>query len=311
MWRSARLPACHREPAWRQRAVQPYQLPLLRRILSVRGSASKEHPMRIVLLMVAVLLILLLALASRTRRPPIQSAGVDPLAAQLQRWTTDGLLSQEQATAILAAERVRVPRSAEPTRSGRPASVVVELLGYLGGTLAVIGAGLLAARFWPDLATWTRLALVGLVAAALGAAGALVPEQAAPALWRLRGVLWLGSSAAVAFFAVLLGTEVLNLSGEAVALLAGMVTAIHAGVLWWRRPRPLQQLACLAGLAVAAGAGVAVAGGNEAAVGLSIWAVGMLWVLAGWHGLLPPTVVALVAGAIVVLQGAQATAMRW
>jgi hypothetical protein len=267
--------------------------------------------MRIVLLMVAVLLILLLALASRTRRPPIQSAGVDPLAAQLQRWTTDGLLSQEQATAILAAERVRVPRSAEPTRSGRPASVVVELLGYLGGTLAVIGAGLLAARFWPDLATWTRLALVGLVAAALGAAGALVPEQAAPALWRLRGVLWLGSSAAVAFFAVLLGTEVLNLSGEAVALLAGMVTAIHAGVLWWRRPRPLQQLACLAGLAVAAGAGVAVAGGNEAAVGLSIWAVGMLWVLAGWHGLLPPTVVALVAGAIVVLQGAQATAMRW
>jgi hypothetical protein len=81
--------------------------------------------------------------------------------------------------------------------------------------------------------------------------------------------------------------------------------------LWWRRPRPLQQLACLAGLAVAAGAGVALAGGNEAAVGLSVWAVGVGWVLAGWRGLLPPTVVALVAGGIVVLQGAQATAVRW
>ncbi|HEY7605728.1 MAG TPA: hypothetical protein VID07_02995 [Actinomycetes bacterium] len=188
---------------------------------------------------------------------------------------------------------------------------MAELLGYLGGTLAVVGAGLLAARFWPDLALWARLSLVGLAAVALWAAGALVPEQAAPALWRLRGVLWLGSSAAVAFLAALVGTDMLDLDGEAVALLAGLVTAIHASVLWWRRPRPLQQLACLAGLAVAAGAGVAVTGGNEAAVGLSIWAVGVLWVLGGWRALLPPPVVALVAGAVVVLQGAQATAVRW
>lgn len=267
--------------------------------------------MRIVLLVVALLLVLLLALASRTRRPPIRSAGADPLAAQLQRWTTDGLLSQEQASAILAAERARLPRPAPPAPPPRPGSVLVELLGYLGGTLAVIGAGLLAARFWPDLATWTRLSLVGLVAAALWGAGALVPEQAAPALWRLRGVLWLGSSAAVAFLAALFGTQVLELDGEAVALGAGLAAATHAGALWWRRPRPLQQLACLVGLAVAAGAGVALAGGNEAAVGLSIWTVGVLWVLAGWRGLLPPSVVALVAGAIVVLQGAQATAVRW
>jgi hypothetical protein len=269
--------------------------------------------MRILLLAVALLLIVLLALASRTRPSTrsTRSAGPDPLAAQLQRWTTDGLLSQEQATAILAAERARPPRPAPPARPARPASAMVELLGYLGGTLAVIGAGLLAARFWPDLTLWARLSLVGLVAATLWAAGALVPEQAARALWRLRGVLWLGSSAAVAFFTALVGAEVLELDGEAVALGAGLATATHAGALWWRRPRPLQQLACLAGLAVAAGAGVALAGGNEAAVGLSIWAVGVLWVLAGWRGRLPPTVVALVAGGIVVLQGAQATAVRW
>jgi hypothetical protein len=269
--------------------------------------------MRIVLLAVALLLILLLALASRTRphAPPTRSAGADPLAAQLQRWTTDGLLTQEQATAILAAERARLPGPAPPARPARPASVMVELLGYLGGTLAIVGAGLLAARFWPDVASWARLSLVGLVAVALWAAGALLPEQAAPALWRLRGVLWLGSSAAVAFFAALFAAEVLDLDGEAVALGAGLMTAIHAGVLWWRRPRPLQQLACLAALAVAAGAAVAVAGGDEAAVGLSVWAVGVGWVLAGWRGLLPPTVVALVAGGIVVLQGAQATAQGW
>jgi hypothetical protein len=269
--------------------------------------------MRIVLLAVALLLILLLALASRTRphARPTRSAGAGPLAAQLQRWTTDGLLTQEQATAILAAERAQLPGPAPPARPARPASVLVELLGYLGGTLAIVGAGLLAARFWPDLASWARLSLVGLVAMALWAAGALLPEQATPAVWRLRGVLWLGSSAAVAFFAALFGVEVLDLDGEAVALGAGLTAAIHAGVLWWRRPRPLQQLACLAGLAVAAGAGVALAGGDEAAVGLSVWAVGVGWVLAGWRRLLPPTVVALVAGGIVALQGAQATAQGW
>jgi hypothetical protein len=269
--------------------------------------------MRIVLLAVALLLILLLALASRTRphARPTRSAGAGPLAARLQRWTTDGLLTQEQATAILAAERAQLPGPAPPARPARPASVLVELLGYLGGTLAIVGAGLLAARFWPDLASWARLSLVGLVAMALWAAGALLPEQATPAVWRLRGVLWLGSSAAVAFFAALFGVEVLDLDGEAVALGAGLTAAIHAGVLWWRRPRPLQQLACLAGLAVAAGAGVALAGGDEAAVGLSVWAVGVGWVLAGWRRLLPPTVVALVAGGIVALQGAQATAQGW
>jgi hypothetical protein len=269
--------------------------------------------MRIVLLIVALLLILLLALASRTRPSarPTRLAGADPLAEQLQRWTTDGLLSQKQATAILAAERARAPRPALLARPTRPVSVTVELLGYLGGTLAIIGAGLLAARFWPDLTLWARLSLVGLVAAVLWAVGALLPEQAAPALWRLRGVLWLASSAAVAFFTALFGADVLELDEEAVALLAGLATATHAGVLWWRRPRPLQQLACLAGLAVVAGAGMALAGGDEAAVGLGIWVVGVLWVLGGWRGLLPPPVVALVAGAILVLQGAQATAVRW
>jgi hypothetical protein len=52
------------------------------------------------------------------------------------------------------------------------------------------------------------------------------------------GGLWLGSSAAVALLAALLGVKVLELDGEAVALLAGLATAIHAGLLWGRRPRP-------------------------------------------------------------------------
>jgi hypothetical protein len=84
-----------------------------------------------------------------------------------------------------------------------------------------------------------RLTLLGLVAAALWAAGAAVHEHANPALWRLRGVLWLLSSAAVAFLAAArFAADVLELSDEAMALVAGLASAIHAGLLWWRRPRP-------------------------------------------------------------------------
>jgi hypothetical protein len=66
------------------------------------------------------------ALASRTRGPGRRPrpAGIEPLAAQLQQWTTEGLLGHEQATAILAAEQARVRRQATPAR---PVSVVVEL----------------------------------------------------------------------------------------------------------------------------------------------------------------------------------------
>jgi Predicted membrane protein (DUF2157) len=261
-------------------------------------------------LLVVMLVIVLVIVVPRARQhgQTIQPTNIDPLPAQLRRWAAEGLLTEEQAAAILAAEHARAHRPAAPIQ---PVSIMVELLGYLGGVLAIIGAVLLAARFWQDLATWTRLTLLGVVAAALWATGTMVHEHADAALWRLRGVLWLLSSATVAFFAALFAVDVLELSGEAVALVAGLATAAQAGLLWWRRPRPLQQLACLAGVVAATGGGVAVAGGSQTLVGLSIWAVGMLWLLLGWRGMLPPTVVALLAGGVVLVFGAQAMAAGW
>jgi hypothetical protein len=117
--------------------------------------------------------------------------------------------------------------------------------------------------------------------------------------------------AAAAFFTALLGADALSLSDESVALTTGLATAVYAGVLWWRRPRPLQQLACLAGVLATVGSAIAVIGWEETAVGLGIWAVGLGWVLLGWRALLPPTAVALLAGAAVMLLGAQAVAGGW
>jgi hypothetical protein len=238
----------------------------------------------------------------------IPSASTDRLQAQLRRWVAADLITGEQAAAILAAEH----RSAgQAAAAARRAPLVIELLAYLGGTLALIGAMLLAARFWPDLATWARLSLLGLAAAALWATGAVLQEGANPAMRRLRGALWLLSSAALGFLAGLLAVDVLGLENERVALLVGLVTGAYAAALWRLRPRPLQQLACLAGFATAAGAGVAWLGGDQAAVGLSVWTVGVLWLLGGWRRRLPPALIALACGAATVLVGAQLTAVRW
>ena len=131
--------------------------------------------MRIVLLAVALLLILLLALASRTRRRPAHPVGWGRPAGGPAAALDDRRAAHPGAGHRHPCRRTRPVR--RPAAPARPVSVVVELLGYLGGTLAIVGAGLLAARFWPDLASWARLSLVGLVAMTLWAAGAWFPSR--------------------------------------------------------------------------------------------------------------------------------------
>jgi hypothetical protein len=57
--------------------------------------------------------------------------------------------------------------------------------------------------------------------------------------------------------------------------------------------------------------GAAWLGGDEVAVGLSLWMLGALWLAGGWSGRLPPVVVAMASGAVTVLVGAQVTAVGW
>ena len=59
-------------------------------------------------------------------------------------------------------------------------------------------------------------------------------------------MLWLTSTAAVAFFAALFGAEVLDLEGEAVALLVGLAAAVR-----WEGGGLVFGLASAAGLLVA------------------------------------------------------------
>ena len=231
--------------------------------------------------------------------------GSGDLAEVLRRAVAARILSAEQAQAVLAAERSRgeIP-------SGGRRLLVTEALGYLGGLLALSGAVTLVWQYWREVPIAGRLGLLAAVAVTTWLVGAWISDGSAPALIRLRGALWFASSAAVAAFAGQVARDVAHV-GESVAWLsAGAVAAVHAALLWRRRDRPAQHLACLAGVLMAAGGAAGLTGGADL-LGLAIAAAGAVWVVGGWLTLLPPEVIALVGGGVAVLAGAGITAGDW
>ena len=67
--------------------------------------------------------------------------------------------------------------------------MIAEVLGYVGGALAVVAALFLGAELWDELGPWPRVLLLGAVAVAcLGAGAALGGRDGAPG--RLGGFLW-------------------------------------------------------------------------------------------------------------------------
>ncbi len=222
----------------------------------------------------------------------------DDLAARLQTWAGLGLLSRAQADRILAVER------GEPVvQARRPASILAEALGYVGGVLILVATAVLVGRFWADLGVPGRLVVTFGAAAVLVGVGAVVPV-ASPAGGRLRAVLWLVAVAVLGFGTGLLADDVWHLASETVLLVAACETAVVAAALWWWHRTALQQAAFLAALAVMAAAGAAHLPRDDAEViGLAVWGVGVVWLLLGWGAVVGPRLVADVLGGAVVVVG--------
>lgn len=261
------------------------------------------------LVAVVVVVIVLLAVGGRSKAP--RPTPTDPLATALDRAVAASILTREQASAVLAAERARVPQPAEVS-AARPARVppVAEALGYLGAVLAGVGVAVLIGQYWEDLATWSRLAIVGGVGLVLLVIGAMLDERADVVLWRLRAFLWLLSTAAMTGVAALVAVDVLEWEGEPVTIAVGVATAAYAAILWGYRDRPGQQVATLVGLAVALGGLMALVD-DAAAIGLATVGLGAAWLVLGWHRLLPPRLAALPLGALTVLVGPAIVNASW
>jgi hypothetical protein len=234
----------------------------------------------------------------------------------LTRWVAEGLVSADQAQAILEHEQAQavISRSdrvaKEPTRERR-SPIFVEALGYLGGVLAIAGLTLLVANYWPELSTSIRLGLSLGTALLLGGVGGLVHEQHDPTLARLRWFLWTLSSAAAALFTGVLMIDVLDVDTPllAVGACSGTVAAIN-GLLWRWRDRPIQELLFVGAAIVSAAAFV---GGvtNPGVAGLTAWALGALVLVCGLRGITPRPLIPHVVGTLAVVVGAFVTLSEW
>ncbi len=259
---------------------------------------------------------------SRARHADTAPAPVsDVLNTWLQRWHSAGLLSDDEVQAIISFEQSNEPAAGElehhAGRNERGIPLVAEALGYLGGLLAAIGAILLVAQYWPDLATGWRIGLPAAVALAGVVGGTLVSEHADDALRRLKWSLWLagtaglGAAGGVAMYDAMAPVPAYGWADEhRVVFGAASLVAVLSGVLWRGRERPIQQTTFLGGLLVAIGSAM-----NEwwelAGVGVVVWSVAFAFILIGQQEIWTFPVITAMVGGIGMVVGSMLMIDQW
>ena len=228
---------------------------------------------------------------------------MEDLGRRVERWVAAGAIRPEQGEAILALE-------AAPTEAGGGRrAVVVEVLGYLGGGLALVAGFVLGAESWAELGYWGRAGVLGAVTAVLLAAGWRLRTGEGRVLPRLASVLWLGAVAAFAgLLAVLFGGRSDDAVDDPTLAVAGGALAL-AGGLYLVERRVLQQVALFGAalatmLTAASDLEVSWAGFEGAAVAV----LGAGWLELGRRGLVVPRRTSEALGALAMVSGCEALA---
>jgi hypothetical protein len=206
-----------------------------------------------------------------------------PVRDLLDRAVAAGILTAEQAAAVTALD---APAPGDPAAvERRRGAVLAEVLGYVGGTLAVVAALFLGAELWDELRPWPRVLLLGAVAAGCGAAGAVLGGRDGAA-GRLGGFLRAAAVVAVAGTVGVAADGLFAAEGRTAALAAAGGALVVAVVSWWWRPGVIAHV-------VAFGAVVAtlLTGLDRLGDGTFDWGGPLLWGLGlAWLGAstLPP-----------------------
>jgi hypothetical protein len=220
------------------------------------------------------------------------------LVDRLREWVAAGLIDEAQADAIRSFE-------AAP-EDERRVPLVAEVLGYLGGSLALIAIFILVGEFWEDLEVWARLLLVGAGTVTFLAAGWFIKAIDNPAIGRLSSFSWALGTIGVAFWFGLFGMDVLEAEPETAFLIASVAGLVAGYAIYRWSPRGLQQILVGAG---AVGTVTSLLGHidqiPEEFFGLAIWGIGAAWLLLTWGGHLQPDITGYALGSIAVLFGAQ------
>jgi len=222
-----------------------------------------------------------------------------PLRDLLDRAVAAGILSTDQAAAVAALD-------AQPAAGARRGAVLAEVLGYVGGALAVVAALFLGAELWDELGPWPRVLLLAAVAAACLVGGAaLGGREGAPG--RLGGFLWAAAVVAVAGTAGVGADGLFDVRPGTAALVSAAAALVVAAVLWWLRPAVLQHVATFAAAAATLLTALdRIGDGTFDWGGPLLWGFGLAWLAASalpTGGVWRPAEPGWVLGALAVVVG--------
>jgi LPXTG-motif cell wall-anchored protein len=229
------------------------------------------------------------------------------LREQLTRWVATGLIDQALADRIEASERERAA-----TLPRRRLPLIAEVLGYVGAVIAITAIIVTVQQIWKHVPTGAEMATAAVIAVGLLLAGAALRTDGDRALARLRSVLWLLSTAAVAAFVALL-TSQLHLADTTSGITTAAVAFAYAVPLWWRTRSALQHLAAFAAVIalLEASADRVDPHAGPVAYGLATWVLALGWGIAVARGRLVPEPIGLLlsgagalAGAIITMDNA-------
>ncbi len=183
---------------------------------------------------------------------------------------------------------------------------VVEILGYSGTAIALVGTGAVVGRFTSDSQGVTVIVSL-LLAGALFVAGLITGGAAHDRLQRMRSVLWLLSVGAFQSFAGAL----IEPSGQGEVFVVLLLTGAVAAALWFLHRRALQQLAMYLSLLGAVlvllvpdpsfGLFGFLGAPDFAITGIVMMVIGWAWFAVGFLGVVAPPRTAMVLGSLTVL----------
>lgn len=223
------------------------------------------------------------------------------LHEQLIRWTADGLIDPGLAGRIEAAEVARTGFTPH-----RRVPIIAEILGYVGTVVAVTAAFISVRQVFHNITPAAELAITAVAGAGLLIAGAAVRAAREPALARLRSVLWLFGTIAVAGCAEVLTRHFLHLSSQYAALTVELTWLACAWPLWWLTRSVVQHLAVFAGTVgvVETSLFLIEPDAGNFGFGLALWLVAAAWAVATWRRYLAPELTGLLLGGAGLVIGA-------
>jgi hypothetical protein len=208
-----------------------------------------------------------------------------------------GILSYTKADEVRAlastpSDLIVVPEVARP--SMRP--VVAEILGYVGGALAV-GAGIAVGQeIWTDLNSGVRVGVLVVVALAAWAAGVAL-HATEGAAGRLASFLWVLAVAAAAGAAATVAYDWVGYRDEAVPLTAFATASVVAAGLWWVRRAPLQEVVTFGALAFTGSLTLVQLFGDDYP-GVWVLALSLAWLVLAWRERIVPAVTGMLLGTV-------------